>query len=78
MPVWHLKTVARQAGVILSGQHSRREAEHLKSRLPEAMERGYKYAINGAAGKTGLSKTTFPETCPWSFDQAMDNEFFPE
>lgn len=42
------------------------------------MERGYKYAINGAAGKTGLSKTTFPETCPWSFDQAMDNEFFPE
>ncbi len=50
----------------------------LKSRLPEAMERGYKYAVNGAAGETGLSKATFPEICPWSFDQAMDNEFFPE
>lgn len=50
----------------------------LKQRLPEAMQRGYKYAINGAAKETGLAKTAFPEYCPWSFEQAMDEEFFPE
>jgi len=50
----------------------------LKSRLPEAMQRGYKYALTGAAKETGLPKTTFPSVCPWSFEQAMDNEFFPE
>jgi hypothetical protein len=50
----------------------------LKPKLPEAIERGYKYAINGAAKETGLAKSTFPGACPWSFEQAMDEEFFPE
>ncbi|WP_133512332.1 DUF29 domain-containing protein [Candidatus Thiosymbion oneisti] len=50
----------------------------LKFKLPEAMQRGYKYAVSGAAKETGLSKTTFPDTCPWSFEQTMDNESFPE
>lgn len=49
----------------------------LKHKLPEAVQRGYKYAANGAAKETGLAKTTFPESCPWSFEQAMDSEFFP-
>jgi len=50
----------------------------LKHKLPEAIERGYKYAITGAAKETGLPKKTFPDACPWSFEQAMDNEFWPE
>jgi len=50
----------------------------LKPKLPEAMQRGYKYAVNGAAKETGRSKTTFPATCPWSFEQIMDHEFFPK
>lgn len=50
----------------------------LSSKLPEALERGYRYAINGAAKETGLSKDTFPAECPWSFEQIMDNGFFPE
>jgi len=50
----------------------------LKSKLPEAMQRGYKYAVSGAAKETGLSKTTFPAICPWSFEQTMDNRFFPD
>jgi len=50
----------------------------LKHKLPEAIERGYKYAITGAAKETGFSKDRFPATCPWSFEQAMDNEFWPE
>jgi len=50
----------------------------LEHKLPEGLYRGYKYAVNGAPKETGLPKTTFPDTCPWSFEQIMDNEFFPE
>ncbi|NJO14590.1 MAG: DUF29 domain-containing protein [Thioploca sp.] len=50
----------------------------LKHKLPEAIERGYRYAITGAAKETGLSKNTFPESCPWTFEQAIDHEFWPE
>nr|VFK13770.1 MAG: protein of unknown function DUF29 [Candidatus Kentron sp. LPFa] len=50
----------------------------LASKLPQAMERGYRYAINGAAKETGLLKNTFPVSCPWSFEKAMDNGFLPD
>jgi len=50
----------------------------LKHKLPEAIERGYRYALTGAAKETGLSKNIFPELCPWTFEQAIDNEFWPE
>uniref|UniRef100_UPI0040566CAA DUF29 domain-containing protein n=1 Tax=Candidatus Electronema sp. TaxID=2698783 RepID=UPI0040566CAA len=49
----------------------------LKQKLPESIERAYKYARTGAARETGLPKTTFPEICPWSFEQALDDEFWP-
>ena len=50
----------------------------LQHKLPQAIERGYKYAIIGAAKETGLSKKTFPDSCPWTFEQAINNEFWPE
>ena len=49
----------------------------LKQKLPESMERAYKYARTGAAKETGLPKSIFPEECPWSFEQAFDDEFWP-
>ncbi len=49
----------------------------LKQKLPESIERAYKYARTGAARETGLPKSTFPESCPWSFEQATDDEFWP-
>nr|VFJ48837.1 MAG: protein of unknown function DUF29 [Candidatus Kentron sp. FW]VFJ57062.1 MAG: protein of unknown function DUF29 [Candidatus Kentron sp. FW] len=50
----------------------------LASKLPEAMERGYRYAINGAVKETGLTENTFPASCPWSFEQVIDNDFLPD
>nr|VFJ87507.1 MAG: protein of unknown function DUF29 [Candidatus Kentron sp. H]VFJ89290.1 MAG: protein of unknown function DUF29 [Candidatus Kentron sp. H]VFJ95888.1 MAG: protein of unknown function DUF29 [Candidatus Kentron sp. H] len=50
----------------------------LTSQLPEAMERGYRYAINGAVKETGFAEDVFPDSCPWSFEQIMDNDFFPD
>ncbi|MCI5144835.1 MAG: DUF29 domain-containing protein [Candidatus Electrothrix sp. AR3] len=49
----------------------------LKQKIPQAMERAYKYARTGAARETGLPKSTFPEDCPWLFDQALDGAFWP-
>jgi Domain of unknown function DUF29 len=30
------------------------------------------------ADETGLPRATFPETCPWSLEQLLDEDFLPE
>ncbi len=49
----------------------------LKARLPEAMQSGYTLARLSAAKETKLNKDTFPKTCPWSFEQVIDDGFWP-
>ena len=50
----------------------------LKSQLQEATVRAYRLSSIEAAGETGLSRKTFPETCPWPFAQYCDADFWPE
>lgn len=50
----------------------------LKSTLDASIASSYRLAILGAARETGLDRTVFPSTCPWSFDQMMDEGFWPE
>ena len=50
----------------------------LKARLPEAIAEAYHVAIIKAARETRLSKSTFPASCPYSFEQMMDDDFWPE
>ncbi len=50
----------------------------LKARLPEAIAEAYHVAIIKAARETRLAKSTFPATCPYSFEQMMDDGFWPE
>ena len=50
----------------------------LKQKIPQSLTRAYKYARTGAARETGLARNTFPDKCPWSFEQGLDNEFWPE
>jgi len=58
-------------------------AEHLddnpslKSKLPQAITSAFRYARRGAADETGLDDSVFPELCPWTFDQMMEEEFWP-
>lgn len=49
----------------------------LKSKLPDLLEVAYSYAITGAVRETGLKEKTFPETCPWDFEQFTNPEFWP-
>ncbi|MBU0655695.1 MAG: DUF29 domain-containing protein [Gammaproteobacteria bacterium] len=50
----------------------------LKSKLPEAIGRAYDLAKSGAEKETGIPSSTFPEQCPWSFEQFVDADFWPD
>ena len=50
----------------------------LKATLDVSITSGYRLAILSAARETGFDRTAFPGTCPWSFDQMMAEDFWPE
>jgi len=50
----------------------------LKNRIPETYERTYALAVMDAVKETGLDKTAFPAQCPWTFEEVMDEGFWPE
>jgi hypothetical protein len=50
----------------------------LKALLPEAIEQAYGRALIEAETETGLLKSVFPAACPWSFEEMMADDFWPE
>jgi len=38
----------------------------------------YRAARREASRQTGLSLTILPETCPWTVDQVLDADFWPD
>ena len=46
--------------------------------LQESIERAYRRALVAAEKETGLASKTFPKSCPYSFEQLMDMEFYPD
>jgi len=55
-----------------------RENPSLKSTLPETYAETYAFAVLGAGKETGMDEAAFPAQCPWTFDQAMDDDFWPQ
>lgn len=49
----------------------------LKPRLHELFARGFKGARADAAIETNLAVDQFPAACPYTYDQAMDDAFWP-
>jgi Domain of unknown function DUF29 len=52
-----------------------RDNPGLKSRLDEAFERAYRSARLEAVGETGLPKSVFPETCPFTRDEMLTRPY---
>ena len=50
----------------------------LKAKIAEAIADAYRLAAISAAGETNMAKSTFPVPCPWSFEQMMDEGFWPD
>lgn len=71
---WRLTIEAQR---VQARQHLQ-ENPSLKPQLEDITENAYRLGIIDAERQTRLSRRTFPATCPWSFDQAMAEEFWPE
>ena len=50
----------------------------LKGSLSEAIKAAYRRAILGAAREAGVDRGALPTDCPWSFDEMMDKDFWPD
>ena len=50
----------------------------LKVRPQETLAAAYERAADNAYAETGLARAVFPSICPWSFEQIMDMDFWPE
>jgi len=50
----------------------------LKHYLDETITKAWQGAVIMAETETGLLASTFPERCPWTFEQAMSPDFWPE
>jgi len=82
---WQHQPVLRSKSWCLTIEEQRNQLEDhlgdnpsLKASLGDAMVAAYRNAILGAARETSLERNVFPVACPWSGEQIMDQNFFPE
>jgi len=50
----------------------------LKNVLDEMIAKAWQGALIKAEHETGFGVSTFPAQCPWTFEQTIDDEFWPE
>ncbi len=50
----------------------------LRGAVEERLGKAYRVARGSAADETGLPQSEFPEACPFTLDQILDFEYFPE
>jgi Domain of unknown function DUF29 len=50
----------------------------LNAMRDEAIAAAYRYACVDAERETGLADETFPAQCPWTYDEMMDENFWPQ
>lgn len=82
---WQFQPVGQCTSWRLTIKEQRREVtDHmadnpsLKAKLPETIAAAYARAQLSAARETNLPEATFPPECPWSFEQIMDADFWPD
>ncbi len=49
----------------------------LKAKLPQAIGDAYGWAVAEIAEETRLSESALPAKCPWSFEEMMKGDFWP-
>lgn len=50
----------------------------LKADFSEAIKEVYQKSVKLASKETGLRQSSFPTNCPYSENQLMDDDFYPE
>lgn len=54
------------------------DSPSLKYELSKQLEHAYEKALLIAVNETDLSQDIFPDSCPFSLEQSLDSNFFPE
>ena len=82
---WQFQPGRRSASWRLSIENTRLQLDDhlndnrsLKSQLDGAMQSAYRRAVNEAVAETGFPRTAFPAECPYSYEQAMHPDLWPE
>jgi hypothetical protein len=82
---WQHQPVFRSTSWSLTLEEQRNRLEDhladdpsLKSGYGEMIAAAYRNAVLGAERETGLDRSVFPVVCPWSFEQIVDPNFYPE
>lgn len=82
---WRFQAESRSRSWRLSVQEQRLQVAScladnpsLKAQQAATIADAHRLAVIGAQRETGLDAETFPTHCPWSFDQIMNDEFWPE
>jgi hypothetical protein len=50
----------------------------LRPTVPTVLAESYAYILRRTSLETRLPLVTFPETCPWTLEQILDDHFWPE
>ncbi len=66
-----IRTQRRDIDLILDDSPS------LRRQVQDMIEADYAAMRLDASGETGLSLETFPEMCPWTVEQVLDETFWP-
>ena len=81
---WQFQPTGQGPSCRLTIQKQRREVvEHLadnpslKAKLEEAVDTAYATAVIAAARETSIDLRVFPAECSWSYEQAIDDDFWP-
>ena len=70
--VYSIKEQRKQSKIHLKDNPS------LKNKLDDILIDAYDVAISKAAKETTLDEKSFPQECPYTFDQIMMDGFYPE
>lgn len=82
---WQYQSHKRTRSWELTIEEQRLQAEaclevspSLKSHLDDILSKAYDIGKIKALKETELDKSVFPIECPYTFEQIMDNKFYPE
>ena len=62
----------RELGLVLD------DSATLRHQVPDLLAKGYGRGRRKASHDTGLPLETFPEACPWTAEQVLDDDFWPQ
>lgn len=82
---WRFQPERRGRSWALTIEEQRRQTarvlhdnQSLKAAIDEILQEAYGDAILHTARQTGLDRKTFPETCPFTLQQIIDTDFWPQ